>query len=219
MQTAYHINTCLFDMDGVLIDSEQIWIDAIVYALSLCGVTTSREIVAPMEYGRPWPEIFQDIKSTWPGTYNTLEEMNMVTSPFYESAIRERDISIRSSVELLKRLYLENYVIAIVSGSGRKRISSVIDMLGIGSMVTLYLGCEDYSRGKPSPECYLEAARRLNVRPEECVVFEDAGVGVSAAISAGMKAVALRHSEHIQDLSHANLVLDDLQQFHFNLLQ
>jgi sugar-phosphatase len=72
----------------------------------------------------------------------------------------------------------------------------------------------EYERGKPAPDCFLLAARKLGAEPAECTVFEDSEAGVAAGKAAGMRVVALRLPDHpSQDLSAADLVLEDLSRF------
>ena len=75
-------------------------------------------------------------------------------------------------------------------------------------------GSGDYAQGKPSPEGYLLGARLLGAAPADCTVFEDSAAGVAAGKAAGMRVIALRLPDHPpQDLSAADLVLDDLSRF------
>ena len=76
------------------------------------------------------------------------------------------------------------------------------------------VGSGEYERGKPAPDCFLLAARKLGAEPAECTVFEDSEAGVAAGKAAGMRVVALKLPDHPpQDLSAADLVLDDLSKF------
>ena len=77
--------------------------------------------------------------------------------------------------------------LAIVSGSPRASILHSLGMLGLTDRFKVIVGAEDYSRGKPDPEPFLMAAARLGVQPEDCLVFEDADLGIQAAEAAGME--------------------------------
>jgi len=86
--------------------------------------------------------------------------------------------------------------------------------LGLRDAVSFSLGAEDYGPGKPDPSCFLMAAERLGVNPEQCVVFEDSAAGVLAAKSAGMSCVALvRPGLPEQDVTSADRVVEDLGDF------
>jgi HAD superfamily hydrolase (TIGR01509 family) len=79
--------------------------------------------------------------------------------------------------------------LAVASGGFRRQIEQTLDALGIRSLFNTVVCVEDYVRGKPFPDPFLEAARRLNVLPRDCVVFEDSPPGVQAAAAAGMECV------------------------------
>ena len=203
----------LFDLDGTLIDSETIWIDAIGLALRQAGIPLAQAEATALVLGRSWPDIYRDIEERYPGVYPGRREMEAITVPFYQEQIAARDVRIHSSVELLRRLAVVAPV-AIVSGSTRTRIAESIALMEIGPLVSFFLGAEDYERGKPDPACFLLAARRFAVAPAECLVFEDSQAGVSAAKAAGMACVAL-HRQSTPGPTGADLVLDDLAEFSF----
>jgi HAD superfamily hydrolase (TIGR01509 family) len=79
--------------------------------------------------------------------------------------------------------------LAVVSGSPRDTVQRTLEALGLWDRFELVIGAEDYSRGKPEPDCYLLAAKRLGVPASECLVFEDADLGMESARRAGMDAV------------------------------
>jgi beta-phosphoglucomutase family hydrolase len=79
--------------------------------------------------------------------------------------------------------------LAVASGGYRRQIERTLDLLGIRQLFDAIVCVEDYARGKPFPDPFLEAARRLKVPPPECVVFEDSPLGVQAAAAAGMECV------------------------------
>ncbi|NMA48127.1 MAG: HAD family phosphatase [Lentisphaerae bacterium] len=204
----------IFDMDGTLIDSEQVWIEAIHDALRARNVAVDIAEVARMEYGRSWQDIFAEIKARWPDAYPDRQAMQAVTEKRYNEITAAHDISIPGSMALLRRLLDEGRVVSIVSGSTRGRIREFIEQSGLQDAIGHFVGCEDYQRGKPAPDCFLLGAERLGVKPAQCVVFEDATAGVRAAKAAGMFCVALRRpGAPPQDLWSADLILPDLSLF------
>ena len=82
--------------------------------------------------------------------------------------------------------------IAVASGSRREIVMKILDALGITALFDAIVTSEDYRRGKPSPDPFLEASRRLGVPPEKCLVFEDTQTGITAAEAAGMQWVLVR---------------------------
>jgi sugar-phosphatase len=200
----------LFDLDGTLIDSETIWVKAVGRALRDSEHEWSAADLSVLVYGRSWLDIFAEVRRRHPGTYPDVDAMVNAIRRHYADLRRSRDIRIPGSVEALKQLAAASPV-AIVSGSTRQDVAAAIAELGIGQHVSLALGCEDYSPGKPHPACFRLAAERLAVPPGACLVFEDSTPGVHAAKGAGMTCMALhRPGRPPQDLSAADLVVDDL---------
>jgi HAD superfamily hydrolase (TIGR01509 family) len=203
----------LFDMDGTLVDSEVIWVDAIATALRGRGVIVSQEEASDLVYGHAWPDIFREIARRYPGVYASRQAMEAVTVPLYARCSGERDIRIQPSINLLRAL-ARRYPIAIVSGSTRSRIQATIADVGIADCVAAFVSCEDVPAGKPDPAAFLLGAARLGVAPAACLVFEDSTAGVLAAKAAGMRCVALaRDNARGQDLTAADAVLPSLDAF------
>ena len=79
--------------------------------------------------------------------------------------------------------------LAVASGGHRRIVMNTLRALGIADLFNAIVTAEDYRRGKPSPDPFLEAALRLDVPPERCLVFEDTATGIAAATAAGMQSV------------------------------
>jgi beta-phosphoglucomutase family hydrolase len=92
-------------------------------------------------------------------------------------------------VVALARKYHGIKPLAVASGGHRRIVMNTLRALGIADLFQAVVTSEDYRRGKPSPDPFLEAALRLNVPPEQCLVFEDTATGIAAATAAGMKSV------------------------------
>lgn len=203
----------LFDLDGTLLDSEILWVDAVRQALAQRGCAVSAEEALELVYGRSWNDIYGRIVGRWGEVYPSRAAMTERTRALFEELRRTREIRIEPSIELLKRLG-SRHPVAIVSGSTRRMIAESIELMGVGAYVRLFVGSEDYPVGKPEPACFLLAAQQLGVAPAACVVFEDSAAGVRAAKAAGMTCVALRRPDRpVQDLSGADEVLGDLREF------
>jgi len=200
----------LFDLDGTLIETEALWTAAIHKWILSCGKDIDYATVNHWVLGRSWFGICDDIFERFPDLRADPVELLDVTRAFYFKERATTDIRIHSSVELLRRLS-KTAPCVIVSGSAREDIREAIDIMGIGDCLQFYLGCEDYPRGKPDPVCFLTAAQRLGVAPEDCVVFEDSAAGILSGKRAGMTVVALSRPESVkQDTSLADIVLEDL---------
>lgn len=178
-----------FDLDGTLIDSEVIWVEAVHAFLEKLTGNYPRPDAEQLVYGRSWHDIYQDIVRTV-GIDMTLAEMEAETSFLYKEITSTRDIRIPNSIDLLKNLS-HTHTVCVVSGSSRKTVKEAIDMMNLADRLAFFLGADDYSPGKPDPACYRLAAEKLAVPPASCVAFEDSNAGVLAAKAAGMRCVAL----------------------------
>jgi len=207
------IEAFIFDLDGTLMDSEVLYVEATKEALKNRGVLISHQESVELVYGRGWSVIWADVCERFPGVYAESEEMEEVIRSLFLRLRSRLDIKIEGSVDLLKRLS-EQFPVAIVSGSPRVDVAEGIELLQIASHIDFYMGSEDYYSGKPDPTCFLEASKRFQVQPSQCLVFEDSFAGVCAAKSAGMHCVALqRDNAPPQDLSGADEILGDLSDF------
>ncbi|MEI9998631.1 MAG: HAD family phosphatase [Verrucomicrobiota bacterium] len=100
----------------------------------------------------------------------------------------------------------------IASSTHRENITTALDVLGLGGFFDAIISAEDVKRGKPDPEVFLTAARRIGVEPAGAVVFEDALVGIAAAQAAGMRVVAVATTEPRDKLAHADRVVGQLDE-------
>jgi beta-phosphoglucomutase-like phosphatase (HAD superfamily) len=114
--------------------------------------------------------------------------------PVEETVTRKENIFLELSSEVaaiepvvaLARVWHGKLPLAVASGGHRRIVMNTLKALGIAQLFNAVVTAEDYLRGKPAPDPFLEAARRLNVAPEGCLVFEDTQTGVAAAKAAGM---------------------------------
>jgi beta-phosphoglucomutase-like phosphatase (HAD superfamily) len=207
------IRAFLFDLDGTLLDSEILWVEATQRALAERGCAITHEEAMRLVYGRAWGDIRGEMYTTYAEALRDGEPIELQTDRIFKELQTKRDIRIPSSIDLLVRLG-RTWPVAIVSGSTRRTIEECIALMNIEPYVRLYVGTEDYTAGKPDPSCFLLAAQLLDVPPASCLVFEDSAAGVRAAKAAAMTCVALqRPGRPAQDVTAADEVLADLAAF------
>lgn len=207
------IKAFLFDLDGTLQDTEILYVEAWQRAYRERGCPVSLDEATEIVYGRAKGDVYASFNARFPEAYPSIESADGPLARHFDDLRSTRDVRIMGSIKLLERL-AGRYPVAIVSGNCREEIAAAIQELGIGSRLEFFLGCEDYSPGKPDPACFLLAAERLGLPPGECLVFEDSAAGVRAAKGAGMNCIALRRpGMPEQDLCAADRVLADLSDY------
>jgi len=121
--------------------------------------------------------------------------------------------------ELLSKLK-GNYKLAVASSSSHKLIDIIINRLNIRSFFDDFVSGADVVNSKPDPEIFLLTAKRLGVKPENCLVIEDSSHGVKAAKDAGMKCIGFYGSNtYLQDISAADKLIGDFSEFDAELLE
>jgi len=209
------VKAFIFDLDGTLIDSEMLWVAAMVAYLADHGCVTSRQEMMKVVVGHSWFDIYRKVIALAPQLSTvTIQEMALQLRSYYIKQCEDSgSILIPTSVSLLKAL-AKDYPVIIVSGSPHNDVENAVRLMEAEANVKFVLGAEDYPRGKPAPDGFLLGAKKLGVAPNHCVVFEDSTAGVRSAKAAGMYCVALsRPTEHPQDISPADWVLEDLSDF------
>ena len=206
------IKAFLFDLDGTLVDTERLWVQAAEEVLREAGHPLTHDEALALVYGRAWGDIRVDMLERWPDVFPSGEEAERLLGVAFDRLKAECDVRIPSSIALLRRL-AATHPVAIVSGSSRGVIEEMLELAGVADCVSLIVSTEDYGRGKPDPQPFALAAERLGIVPSACLVFEDSRAGVLSAKAAGMRVVGLqRDGAPPQDLSEADQVCSDLAQ-------
>jgi HAD superfamily hydrolase (TIGR01509 family) len=180
----------LLDLDGTLVDSESVHAEAIARYMQTRGVELDERERA-FVIGHAWQEIYAELRVA-ERLGDDLLTLQAGTDQA-RAGMREEGITMRildGAVELVTTLVELDIPTAIVSGSCRAEIADALELLGVGSHLRMYLGAEDYPRGKPAPDGYLAAATQLRVVPRRCLVFEDSEAGIASGLAAGMRVVA-----------------------------
>jgi len=211
------IKAFIFDLDGTLIDSEIAAAQAAQIVFRQKNISIDLEQAVDLVYGRSWPDICTEITRRFPSVFDSPEQIDKLLHEKFVILKNNGDMKIKNSIELLKQLS-HNYPVCIVSGSPGKDVEAAITLMGIESDLVFYLGCEDYTHGKPDPAGFLLAAEKLHLPPNQCLVFEDSAAGIKAAKRAGMYCVALSKTDAPkQDTSLADQTLQDLSEFRLDM--
>ncbi len=204
------IDAVVFDLDGIIIDSEHVWDDA---RQALAGERggrwhdqASRDMMGMSSV--EWSRYMHDVI----GLEETPEEINAEVVRRLEAIYREQVPLIPGAVEAVEAL-AARWPLGLASSSNRELIDFVLEVSGLDRLFRATVSSEEVPRGKPAPDVYLEAARRLRASPERCVGIEDSENGILSAKAAGMRVIAIPNpqyppAEHA--LAEADVVLDSI---------
>jgi HAD superfamily hydrolase (TIGR01509 family) len=206
------IAAVIFDMDGVIVDTEQVWDEV------------REQLVADWD-GRSVPGAQQAMMGMSSSEWSRYmhEELGLSPSPAEINTEVVRRMLDRYRLELpvidgaiaaVRRL-AEAFPLAVASSSNRPLIDAVLETAGIADCFATTVSSEEVAHGKPSPDVYLEAARRLGVPPERCAAIEDSGNGIRAAHAAAMRVLAFPNAHYppaAEALALADIVLASLDE-------
>lgn len=213
-QSARDVKAAIFDMDGLLIDSEPLWREAEVAVFTSLGVPLNAERCRETmglrldRVVRHWHE-----KHPWQGL--SLDEVEDQVLDGVARLIFERGQPMPGVEQAIELLSTAGYELAVASSSPRPLIDAVLSKFGLIDSFSVLHSAYDEDEGKPHPAVYLSTMSRLGVEALHCIAFEDSVIGVRAAKSAGARVIAVPEPA---DTSHpgfaeADIVLSSLTQF------
>ncbi|MFO7321573.1 MAG: HAD family phosphatase [Chloroflexota bacterium] len=189
-----HIQAVIFDMDGLLVDSEPVWMICERELLArrgkewdfeiqrrLIGMRT-HDFLHGMIAGYDLKDTYEDLRAELLDSMCALVPQKVVVRP--------------GAPEVIALLQEHNLPCAIASSSARVIIEAVVESQGWQDIFHVRVSGDDVEHGKPAPDVYLEAARRLSVAPEHCLALEDSPTGARAAVAAGMTTIAIPDPWH-----------------------
>lgn len=214
------IQAIIFDMDGLMIDSEGKQSESVEQVLREHGVEPEFNEAGVIQIvGIPATDNFQILKDKHRMS-QSVDELHERKKEIYRELLEEGVTPMPGLFELFEYLQDKPLKKAVASSSIIKDIELVIQHLDAIEHFDAIVSAEEVERGKPAPDVFLEAAKRLGVDPEHCVVLEDAPEGVKAGKAAGMKVIAIpnRYTKH-HDFDHADTVVDSLHDIKMSLLE
>ena len=206
------IAAVVFDMDGVIVDTEQVWHEVRATLVADWGGTYS-EVAQRSMMGMnsvEWSRYMHDEL----GVARSAEEINAEVVRRMLERYRTALPLVEGATEVVQALS-ESLPLAVASSSNRELIDAVLHAAGIAHCFATTVSSDEVARGKPSPDVYLEAARRLGAEPERCVAIEDSASGIRAAASAGLYVVACPSRHYPPDgaaMALANATIDSLSE-------
>ncbi|MEV7281227.1 HAD family phosphatase [Streptomyces sp. NPDC093111] len=188
----------VFDLDGTLVDSEPHYFEATRRTLAAHGVTSFDWQRHSEFIGIGTLETLRALAAEY-GVTAPVESLLDATNRHYLELARTAMPVFPEMRVFVERLYAQGVPMAVASGSSPAAIATVLAGTGLDAWLTTTVSAEEVAHGKPAPDVFLEAARRLGVAPQECVVLEDAAPGAAAAHAAGMRCLALPYVPQTAD--------------------
>jgi HAD superfamily hydrolase (TIGR01509 family) len=182
------IGAVVFDLDGVIIDSEQLWDEVREGVARERGGRWSEQAQADMMgmSSTEWSRYMHEVV----GLPEPPEEINREVVRRMLARYSEQLPLIEGAVEAVKRL-AAHWPLGVASSSNRELIDHVLELSGLAPFFKVTVSSEEVERGKPAPDVYLEAAHRLGVEPSHCAAIEDSASGIRSGHAAGMHVVAI----------------------------
>ena len=198
----------IFDMDGVLVDSYQPHFKSWRLAANQFDKTMTAQQFAAA-FGQTSRQI---IRQLWGQqiTDQFIDEFDRQKEQLYREIISDDIPAVPGLLKLLEDLHATGAKMAVGSSGPPENVDLVLDKLDIRKYFRAIVTVRDVTRGKPDPQVFLIAAKKLNIPANRCVVIEDAPAGIEAAHRAGMKVVALTTSHQAEHLEKADLTLPDM---------
>jgi HAD superfamily hydrolase (TIGR01509 family) len=204
------IEAVVFDLDGVLLQSEEVWDEVRERYVRERGGRYDAEVQRAM-MGMSSPEWSSYLHET-AGVADGAAAINAEVVHRMLAAYHEHLPLIPGAVDAVGRL-AAHYPLGLASSSNRVLIDTVLDVAGLAPLFAATVSSEEVDRGKPAPDVYLEAARRLGIAPDRCAAVEDSHGGIRSARSAGMRVIAIPNPSYPPDeeaLALADVTLESL---------
>jgi sugar-phosphatase len=213
------IKAIIFDMDGLLVNTEPMWKQAEIEVFGKVGhVLTEDDCRQTM--GMRIDEVVNHWFNIKPWDGFTRKEITDAIMDRMEALIRENGEAMSGAIETIEACKSAGYKVAIASSSHERLIDSVMDKLELNELIGVRCSAQNESFGKPHPAVFLTAAAWMNVLPTECLVFEDALHGVIAAKAARMFCIAVPDENDISDprFAIADLTIKSLKDFNLSMI-
>lgn len=214
------IKAIIFDMDGLLIDSEPLWEEAEIEAFTAVGVPLTSEMTK-QTMGLRVDEVVEHWYTKYPWKDRSKKEVEAIIVKNVINLVKAKGKALEGVNEIVQLFKHEGLPMGIASSSQTDIINAVLEKLLIVSEMSVVYSAEHEPYGKPHPGVYITAAKELKVAPENCLAFEDSPNGVLAAKAAKMKCIAIPDSKMKEDKPFciADRIIDSLLDFDINILK
>ena len=216
MPLRFAASAVIFDIDGTIVDNMHLHAEAFGVFAERHGLPALTTDDRARLDGRRNSEIFPILFKREVGR-DEWQAYEREKEGLYRELSKGRLLPVKGLHGLIDRLKQDNIPMALATSAPRLNVEHTLSELGLSGAFPIIVRGDEVARGKPAPDVFIEAARRLAVDPAECLVFEDAPMGIEAAHAAGMRVVALTTSfqaAHFAELdSPPSFVCCDFDEF------
>lgn len=213
------IKTVIFDMDGVIVDTEPVHKYAYYLHFKELGIEVSEEMYASFT-GNSTRNVFQKIKDHFGLTHEVEDLVLRKRFLFNDAFDTKEDLFLIEGVEdLIKNLHANGMQLILASSASNGTIKKVFNRFGLNPYFTDKVSGEDFPKSKPDPAIFIHAASLSPFDNENCIVIEDSTNGVTAAKAAGLKCIGYNslHSK-LQNLSKADFIAQHFNELNFEVI-
>lgn len=206
------IKAVIFDMDGVIALSSNLQSTAESKVLVKIGINiTPREIVRTYS-GLKDTEFFDKVLHRYNIQADAQQLRENKWNIVYKELLPQGVPSIPGAKEFIELLKFNRYILALASTAPLKFVKTILEVMGLNKTFSAITSGNEVKIGKPDPTIFLLTAKKLKIAPQECLVIEDAKLGVKAAKAAGMKSIAITTTTDRKELEGADKIIDSFDE-------
>jgi HAD superfamily hydrolase (TIGR01509 family) len=201
----------IFDMDGVMLDSEPIHLAAYNKVLTPFGVSIAMPVFKAKYMGKRGMQVSEKIVEDC-SLPIPAKELHRMKRAQHEDFLQNRELPVTPGLQKAVKELEGLLPLALASNSNPNSIDIILERLGLKEYFSVVLSGSNVPNGKPAPDIYLKTAQELGVEAKECAVLEDSPVGVAAAKAAGMACIGITTTHTREELAEADLIIDRMDE-------
>lgn len=201
----------IFDMDGVLVDSETCYLNLIREFLKMNGKEPDEQELLRL-VGADERESLAYICAFWKEEKSGEQIKLLLADYFSEHRPSYKDLLFEETVEVIKELSYRKYILALASSSSMEAIEEMLEDTGLKSYFSILVSGEIFPKSKPDPEIYRYTLKKLGLRKKDCLIIEDSEYGIAAGKAAGVEVVAVDRQIFAVNQSKADFKMKSLKE-------